>query len=261
MQWPRFRQYVCLFLSWQMALSSTAVFAEGDPPLRLLKSMKRLYTTNEPLDERARLEYEESGGRKDALMAIFQDSPEAKTFLNLYAELVGSDPQFEALLAKHNVDPANVQNFFAETVLLFRLVKNHHDPLARSQFSHWLESVDAVDFRRLDKVNARRWTEVLLELFKAALEITGPWNEGDYQYLEVFFAEQMTQSAPTWAARLNGYLPKVENSSTADPKMKNAHLLRQLLGSASGAPFSSSSLRKNLFSSLVPIRMQFQTCC
>lgn len=208
--------------------------AGADTPMNYERVLRTLLTTDDVLDPRDIAQFQHApaldSDRRKALLRLFRttvkEMPDSST--------LGTDDDFLYRLRDRGIKARNVQIFFMDTLLLFRLIKDRRETLIDKQFEFWQDSLSAVDFRWLDREDAERWGRALLNLMSAAFASAGPWSETDLKNADAVIINRLRSQSRPWIQIVATYLRNMDTNVSPDPKMKKYDTVQTWLAFGGG---------------------------
>lgn len=235
-----FRQIVCLFLSFALALAPFQATAGYE--LNYVKLIKDSADTNVSIDGRDLEKYLEMGTdntlRHSALLEWFEDKKAAKDFSEMLTQFWDKEPDTAKILSQANVNRYDIKVFFAETLLLMAMIKRNRPALVPKQYDFWKYAWEKVDFRYMTPETAKIWSEKLRSIFSLALSEAGPWGEEELKRVTAFFQSKLELNDKKWYTNFRNRLRRIafDKYLNADPKIKQMTDKRALPAVFGGFP-------------------------
>lgn len=188
----------------------------ADDSQTLYSVMHKLYATGEMVDDRMSTIYLQthfgSSIRYELLLNEMAESSEGREWQIFRDRILESHGALFNRLYSIQINSQKLDAFYAETILLFNLLKRQQSGFLRDQFEHWLHSLDSIDFRHLSRAQVIEWTDVIAEIFAYSVTSTMPWTEKQKTFIANFLAQQSELQAGQWNANFKRAAKQAGNS-------------------------------------------------
>ena len=132
-------------------------------------------------------------------------------------EFEAANPDLDKLLkANHGITSAGMKDFFAESLLLFFVLKNGYSALYENQFGHWLQAWISLDFRQLSGDDVQIWGKALLNLYALAMDISGPFSLEEETRMNTFFKAHPELGQEGWSINIRRVLSGNDDRYTSN---------------------------------------------
>lgn len=204
---------------------------------------QHITSSKEPMDERVLLEYnlltsKNSDKRSLALLVWLAKSKYQGAIESFLKTFNAQKPNLAKTIANRGVGQEQLLEFFAESLLLFSVLKNRQTSMVENQYVRFRRAWLGVDLRLLPKPGLTLWSTVLIGILRLSLQSLEPWTETELSDVQAFMdsrEELKTQSAKP-------ILKQISELASFEPKDPYFTLFELTSIFLSGLPTVSASM-------------------